>query len=355
MIPRLPVIGDPLRRIRLPDDLDAATTRREEADPAEVGLDRRERRGDLGRGGRPLPKRRPPRAAALRAPRGRGRARPRDRARARQRPGRRRGRAEGPGHHRDAVLHLLDVEGGHGDGRPPARRARRARRSTTASPSTSPSTPATARARSRSATCSPTAPASPALPREALDLDLLDDRELLLELLCDAKPAAPPGKLLAYHAVSGGFILGEIVQRVDRQGRSARCSPRRSSTRSASAGATTASRPRTSTEVGLELRHRPAAAAAGLDPRHARARRAARRGHRRLQRPALPHRGRPGGERRHDRERALAVLRDLPPRRRARRRPGDRSRRRSARALDRAVAARDRPLARSSRPASPTG
>ena len=53
-----------------------------------------------------------------------------------------------------------------------------------------------------------------ALPKAALDLDLLDDRAHLLELLCDAKPAAPPGKLLAYHAVSGGFILGEIVRRV---------------------------------------------------------------------------------------------------------------------------------------------
>ena len=52
------------------------------------------------------------------------------------------------------------------------------------------------------------------LPKEALDLDLLDDRERLVELICDAKPTSAPGKLLAYHAVSGGFILGEIVERV---------------------------------------------------------------------------------------------------------------------------------------------
>jgi CubicO group peptidase (beta-lactamase class C family) len=52
------------------------------------------------------------------------------------------------------------------------------------------------------------------LPGEALDLDLLGDRERLVELICDAKPASPPGKLLAYHAVSGGFILGEVVERV---------------------------------------------------------------------------------------------------------------------------------------------
>ena len=51
------------------------------------------------------------------------------------------------------------------------------------------------------------------LPKEALHLDLLEDREHLVELICDVKPSSAPGKLLAYHAVSGGFILGEIVWR----------------------------------------------------------------------------------------------------------------------------------------------
>ncbi len=51
------------------------------------------------------------------------------------------------------------------------------------------------------------------LPRKGLDLDRIDDREFLVEMLCEAK-AVLPGKLLAYHAVSGGFILGEIVHRV---------------------------------------------------------------------------------------------------------------------------------------------
>ena len=54
----------------------------------------------------------------------------------------------------------------------------------------------------------------PNLPREALDLDNIDDREYLREVLCDAKPAMLPGTQLAYHAVSGGFILGEVVHRV---------------------------------------------------------------------------------------------------------------------------------------------
>jgi CubicO group peptidase (beta-lactamase class C family) len=54
----------------------------------------------------------------------------------------------------------------------------------------------------------------PALPRGALDLDRTGDREFLTRLICDAKPFVKPGTLLAYHAVSGGFILNEVVQRV---------------------------------------------------------------------------------------------------------------------------------------------
>ena len=52
----------------------------------------------------------------------------------------------------------------------------------------------------------------PSLPREALDLAL--DRELRVRTLCDARPFAKPGRFLAYHAASGGYILGEIVHRV---------------------------------------------------------------------------------------------------------------------------------------------
>jgi CubicO group peptidase (beta-lactamase class C family) len=54
----------------------------------------------------------------------------------------------------------------------------------------------------------------PNLPREAFDLDSINDRQFRLKTLCQAKPFAKPGRLLAYHAVSGGFILGEIVDRV---------------------------------------------------------------------------------------------------------------------------------------------
>ncbi len=51
------------------------------------------------------------------------------------------------------------------------------------------------------------------LPKGALDLENIDRREYLLELIYDVKPSSAPGKLLAYHAVSGGFILGEVVAR----------------------------------------------------------------------------------------------------------------------------------------------
>src|SRR5205823_10543451 len=54
----------------------------------------------------------------------------------------------------------------------------------------------------------------PTLPRKLLELDRVNDREFLCNAICDAKPLTKPGTLLAFHAVSGGFILGEIVHRV---------------------------------------------------------------------------------------------------------------------------------------------
>jgi CubicO group peptidase (beta-lactamase class C family) len=54
----------------------------------------------------------------------------------------------------------------------------------------------------------------PNLPADAFDLDSFSDREFMLQMLCAAKPSSRPGKLLSYHAVSGGFIIAEIVRRV---------------------------------------------------------------------------------------------------------------------------------------------
>ncbi len=52
----------------------------------------------------------------------------------------------------------------------------------------------------------------PTLPREVLDLERVTDREFILQALCDARPLAKPGTTLAYHALSGGFILAEVVR-----------------------------------------------------------------------------------------------------------------------------------------------
>ncbi|MDQ6804529.1 MAG: beta-lactamase family protein [Actinomycetota bacterium] len=54
----------------------------------------------------------------------------------------------------------------------------------------------------------------PAIPREALNLERLDDREFIVDVLSKARPFVRPGTMLAYHALSGGYILGEIVHRV---------------------------------------------------------------------------------------------------------------------------------------------
>jgi CubicO group peptidase (beta-lactamase class C family) len=53
----------------------------------------------------------------------------------------------------------------------------------------------------------------PNLVREALELDRVADSEFIVQTLLDAKPSSKPGRALAYHAVSGGFILGEVVRR----------------------------------------------------------------------------------------------------------------------------------------------
>lgn len=54
----------------------------------------------------------------------------------------------------------------------------------------------------------------PNLPAEAIDADVLADPMQVIDLLCRAKPMSRPGRALAYHAVTGGYILGEVVARV---------------------------------------------------------------------------------------------------------------------------------------------
>lgn len=54
----------------------------------------------------------------------------------------------------------------------------------------------------------------PSLAGHADDVDLLPDWDRILALLCDTKPVWAPGRRLAYHAITGGYILGEIIRRV---------------------------------------------------------------------------------------------------------------------------------------------
>ena len=54
----------------------------------------------------------------------------------------------------------------------------------------------------------------PSPPSEALDLALLDDPDRIVQVLSTMPLTSRPGRQLAYHAITGGFILGEIVRRV---------------------------------------------------------------------------------------------------------------------------------------------
>jgi CubicO group peptidase (beta-lactamase class C family) len=53
----------------------------------------------------------------------------------------------------------------------------------------------------------------PNLPPEAMDMDILSDSAKVMDYLCEAKQVSRPGRALAYHAVTGGYILAEVVKR----------------------------------------------------------------------------------------------------------------------------------------------
>jgi CubicO group peptidase (beta-lactamase class C family) len=50
----------------------------------------------------------------------------------------------------------------------------------------------------------------PSVPKAA---DFLNDPEHALERLCDERPQSRPGSRLAYHATSGGYVLGAVIKR----------------------------------------------------------------------------------------------------------------------------------------------
>lgn len=58
----------------------------------------------------------------------------------------------------------------------------------------------------------------PYLPAANADLDRLDDREFIRDTLSDMRPIGAPGSRLAYHALTAGHLIGEIVQVATGQG-----------------------------------------------------------------------------------------------------------------------------------------
>ena len=57
----------------------------------------------------------------------------------------------------------------------------------------------------------------PNVPRGAMDLDLVSRPAELVGILAKAPLVGRPGRQLAYHAVTGGFVLGEVVRRASGQ------------------------------------------------------------------------------------------------------------------------------------------
>jgi CubicO group peptidase (beta-lactamase class C family) len=54
----------------------------------------------------------------------------------------------------------------------------------------------------------------PSLPAKDTDVSLLADWDGIVRVLCEVKPTWKPGRRLAYHALTGGYVLGEVVRRV---------------------------------------------------------------------------------------------------------------------------------------------
>lgn len=54
----------------------------------------------------------------------------------------------------------------------------------------------------------------PFAKQKGRETDMLSDWNAILTLLCEAAPRSRHGRRLSYHAITGGFILGEVIQRV---------------------------------------------------------------------------------------------------------------------------------------------
>jgi CubicO group peptidase (beta-lactamase class C family) len=58
----------------------------------------------------------------------------------------------------------------------------------------------------------------PSVDNVEIDVGILSDQERIMGLLRDAKPYSVPGRRLAYHAMTGGFVIAEVVKRVTGMG-----------------------------------------------------------------------------------------------------------------------------------------
>ena len=54
----------------------------------------------------------------------------------------------------------------------------------------------------------------PHIPPDVADPGLLERPDEVLRLLCEQKPTWAPGRRLAYHALTGGFVLAAVIERV---------------------------------------------------------------------------------------------------------------------------------------------
>jgi CubicO group peptidase (beta-lactamase class C family) len=57
----------------------------------------------------------------------------------------------------------------------------------------------------------------PTVPLKNIDIDQIQNRQYIVDLICDLKPQSVPGEHPAYHAITGGYILGEIIERITSQ------------------------------------------------------------------------------------------------------------------------------------------
>jgi CubicO group peptidase (beta-lactamase class C family) len=54
----------------------------------------------------------------------------------------------------------------------------------------------------------------PHIPHELATAGLLERTDDILRLLCEARPTWAPGRRLAYHALTGGYVLGAVIERI---------------------------------------------------------------------------------------------------------------------------------------------